>query len=152
MARSEAEWRPSAQDGGNDPARGRRPWARRGLPQLATYLVVGALNTLVGYGIFAGLLLAGLHYAVAALLSTILGVMFNFQTIGRIVFGSRDPSLIFRFVAVYGVTYLLNVGALRLLEARHLDVLLVQAVLVLPLAGVSFLLHQRFVFGQEVAP
>jgi putative flippase GtrA len=129
----------------------RSPWWRRGLAQAAVYLVVGAVNTAFGYSVFALLILVGLHYAVAALLSTILGVLFNFQTIGRIVFASRDPSRIFRFVAVYGITYLLNVGALRLLRAEHLDVLLVQAVLVLPLAGLSFLLHQRFVFREEVA-
>ena len=141
---------PAREGGGAIPGGPGRNRARR-FAQFATYLAVGALNTLVGYGTFAALLWTGLHYALAALLSTIVGVMFNFQTVGRIVFGSRDPSLIFRFVAVYGVTYLLNVGVLRLLEPRHPDVLLVQAVLVLPLAGVSFLLHQRFVFGQEVA-
>lgn len=126
------------------------PWVGRPLPQLAAFLAVGAVNTLVGYGMFAALLLTGLHYAVAAFLSTILGVAFNFQTIGRIVFGRKDPSLAFRFVAVYGATYLLNVGALRLLEVLRLPVLVVQAFLVLPLAVVAFLLHQRYVFGHEV--
>jgi membrane protein implicated in regulation of membrane protease activity len=43
------------------------------------------------------------------------------------------------------------VGVLRLLEAGRLPVLAVQAVLVLPLAGLSFLLHRRFVFAREVA-
>jgi len=124
---------------------------RRAKRQFATYLVVGVLNTAVGYGLFAVFLRAGLHYAVAALLSTILGVLFNFQTIGRIVFGSRDLSLIFRFIAVYGVTYFLNVGALRALEASRLDVLVVQALLLAPMAAVSFLLHQRFVFERGVA-
>jgi hypothetical protein len=54
-------------------------------------------------------------------------------------------------VAVYGITYLLNVGALRVLLESGLDVLAVQALLVLPLAAVSFLLNQRFVFEREVA-
>lgn len=116
--------------------------------QFVTYLLVGALNTLFGYSTFAVFLLLGLHYAVAALLSTILGVLFNFHTIGRLVFGKRDPSLIVRFLGVYGVTYLLNVGALRLLHAE-IEVLVAQAALVLPLAGVSFLMHQRLVFGRE---
>lgn len=112
---------------------------------------MGAVNTAFGYGTFAVLLLLGLHYALAALLSTALGVLFNFQTIGRVVFGSRDPTLLLRFVAVYGATYLLNVGVLRLLEASRVHVLVVQALLVLPLAWVSFALHRRFVFAREVA-
>ncbi len=124
---------------------------RRGAGRFAIYLLVGGLNTVAGYSMFAILLFLGLHYSVAVLLSTVLGVLFNFQTTGRIVFGSRDPSLVFRFVAVYGITYVLNVAALHVLQADRLNVLAVQAVLVLPLAAVSFLLHQRFVFGQEVA-
>lgn len=127
-----------------------QPAWRRGGAQLLVYLLVGGLNTVFGYTMFAVLLWTGLHYALAAFLSTILGILFNFQTIGRIVFASRDPSLIFRFVAVYGAVYLVNIGALRLLRADHVGVLLVQAILVLPLSGLSFLLHQRFVFRQEV--
>lgn len=123
---------------------------RRGRRQFAKFLAVGVLNTAVGYGIFAILLQLGLHYAVAAFLSTILGVLFNFQTIGGLVFGSRDPALIVRFFAVYGVTYLVNVGALRVLEATRLHVLASQALLLAPLAVLSFVLNQRFVFERAV--
>jgi putative flippase GtrA len=117
--------------------------------RFVTYLLVGALNTAFGYGSFAVLVLWGLHYAAAAALATVLGILFNFQTTGRIVFKSRDPSLLFRFMGVYGVTYVVNVGALRLLQGRA-DVLLVQAGLVLPMAALAFLLHQRFTFTPEV--
>ncbi len=120
------------------------------MPRFARFLVVGGVNTAFGYATFAVLLQVGLHYAVAAALSTGLGVLFNFQTIGRLVFGSRDPTLIFRFVGVYVATYLLNVGALRLLQGGALDVLHAQALLVLPLAGVSFVLHRGLVFGEKV--
>jgi putative flippase GtrA len=118
--------------------------------RFVTYLLVGGLNTVFGYGAFAVLFVAGLHYAAAAALATVLGVLFNFQTTGRIVFKSRDPSLLFRFVGVYGVMYVVNVGALRLLQGKA-EVLLVQACLVLPMAALSFVLHQRFTFGAEVA-
>jgi putative flippase GtrA len=129
------------------------PVASSGVPvrQFVTYLFVGGVNTAVGYGLFAVFLFAGLHYSVAALCSTVLGVLFNFQTIGRIVFGSRDPSLVFRFVAVYVVVYLMNVVALRVLEANRAGVLAVQAVLVLPLAALSFVLHRRFVFRRKAS-
>lgn len=115
------------------------------------FLLVGALNTAFGYGAFAALVLLGLHYSVAAFLSTVAGVLFNFQTTGRIVFKSRDPSLLHRFVAVYAVTYFVNVGALHLLQASRVGVLLVQAFLLLPMTALSYLLQQRFVFGREGA-
>jgi putative flippase GtrA len=124
---------------------------RRGKRQLMAFVLVGVLNTAFGYATFAVLLLAGLHYALAAALATILGILFNFQTTGRLVFGSSDPSLIFRFVAVYGVVYVLNVGALRLLQDTPVPVLAAQALLLPLMAGISFFLNQRFVFVREVA-
>lgn len=114
--------------------------------QFIRFLLVGVLNTAVGYGLFAAFTLLGLHYAVAAALSTVLGILWNFQTIGRLVFKSRDRSLIFRFTTVYVITYVLNVGALRVLLATGVHVLAVQAALVLPMAAVAFVLHRRFVF------
>jgi putative flippase GtrA len=116
--------------------------------QLVAFVLVGILNTAFGYAAFAVLLLAGLHYALAAALSTILGILFNFQTIGRLVFGSRDPSLIFRFVGVYGVVYVLNVGALRLFAETSIPTLAAQALLLPAMAAVSFVLNQRFVFAR----
>jgi putative flippase GtrA len=117
--------------------------------QFVRFLVVGALNTAFGYALFAAFVLVGLHYGLAAALSTVLGVLFNFQTIGRIVFESRDHSLVYRFAAVYGITYVLNVGILRALEGTHVHVLVIQAALVLPMAVVAFVLHRRFVFRRE---
>jgi putative flippase GtrA len=118
--------------------------------QFVRFLLVGVLNTAVGYALFAVFVLLGLHYGLAAALSTILGVLFNFQTIGRLVFERRDPSLIYRFATVYAVTYLLNVGILRALEGTRVHVLVVQAVLVLPVAVLAFVLHRRFVFRRAV--
>ncbi|MGB8931651.1 MAG: GtrA family protein [Anaeromyxobacteraceae bacterium] len=124
------------------------PGGRR---QFAAYLAVGVLNTAVGYSIFALLVFLGLHYTLAVLLSTVLGVAFNFQTIGRLVFGSNDPSLVFRFVGVYAVTYGLNVAGLRALQASHLGPYVAGALLLAPMAVVSFFLHRGFVFRREVA-
>jgi putative flippase GtrA len=117
--------------------------------QFVRFLVVGVLNTAVGYGLFAFFVILGLHYGIAAALSTVLGVLFNFHTIGRLVFESRDRSLLLRFAAVYATTYVLNVGALRALEATRQPVLVVQAGLAFPMAAVAFALHRRFVFHRE---
>lgn len=122
-----------------------------GLPALVRsrfirFLLVGVLNTAFGYACFALLLWAGLHYTLALLLATVVGVLFNFKTIGSLVFGSSDGSLIWRFIAVYVLIYTANVAALALLQALGLPALVAQSVLVLPVAGASFLLSRRFVF------
>jgi putative flippase GtrA len=113
------------------------------------FLFVAGLNTLVGYGIFAVLVLAGLHYSVAGAISTILGVLFNFKSYGLLVFNSHDNWKIFRFVAVYAVTYSVNLGLLWLAERNGISVLLAAAVTLLPMAFFSFLLNRALVYGDR---
>ena len=55
--------------------------------KFAKFLLVGVLNTLFGYFLYGSLILIGLNYKYAVLLATIIGVLFNFQTTGRLVFG-----------------------------------------------------------------
>jgi len=125
---------------------------RPGLAALARnrfvrFLLVGVLNTAFGYACFAALLWTGLHYSLALALATVAGVLFNFRTIGGLVFGSTDARLLARFVLVYLVVYTGNVAGLALLQAAGLNAFAGQAVLVLPAAIASFLLNRRFVFA-----
>ena len=55
--------------------------------KFARFLLVGVLNTLFSYFLYGTLILIGLDYKYAVLLVTILGVLFNFQTTGRLVLG-----------------------------------------------------------------
>ena len=120
----------------------RRLWAN----QFLRFLVVGAVNTAFGYSIFAVLILLHLHYTVAALLSTICGVLFNFKTTGVLVFKNKDNRLIFRFFGVYLITYLLSIGSLRVFEIAGIGSLVAAAIMILPVSFVGFLLMRKFVF------
>ena len=111
------------------------------------FLVVGVLNTAFGYLMYALLLRFGLHYTAALLLATIAGVLFNFRTTGRLVFGNRDNSLLWRFIGVYALQYLLSIGVLRLLHEAGLNDYLAGAVLMLPMAVLSFILNRALVFS-----
>jgi putative flippase GtrA len=113
------------------------------------FLLVGALNTAFGYALFAALVLFRLHYALAALVGQILGVLFNFGTTGSIVFGNRDPRLLVRFVAVYAVHYAAGVALLRLGLATGVPVLVTSAATTLPLAAFSFALQRLWVFPRH---
>jgi putative flippase GtrA len=110
------------------------------------FLLVGGINTIFGYGLFAFFIYVNLHYSVALLLSTILGVLFNFKTTGKLVFKSSDNRLIVRFFAVYGMVYVINVGLLKGFQWLGLNFYIAGAILVLPLSVLSFLLNRRFVF------
>jgi len=114
--------------------------------QLLRFLLVGGLNTVVGYGLFAGFIWAGLPYPLAIGLATVLGVLFNFQSVGRLVFGGAPMAQLGRFVAVYVLIYLLNVGSVALLLRSGLNVYIANAMVILPMALIAFVLQRRFVF------
>ena len=110
------------------------------------FLAVGALNALFGYGCFALLIFAGMHYSAAVLLATIAGALFNFKTTGRLVFGSSDNRRIFRFLAVYAVVYVMNVTLLKILLLAGLGPYAGGALLILPVALFAFILMKKLVF------
>lgn len=114
--------------------------------QFVRFLLVGFANTLFGYGIFSFLLWIGLHYSLAALFGTILGVIFNFKTTGTIVFDSHNNFLIVKFFGVYSVIYILNVICLYLFSLYQINAYIAGAILILPMAIVSFILNKKFVF------
>lgn len=108
--------------------------------------MVGGINALFGYSVFALFILLGLHYVLAALLATICGILFNFKTTGKLVFKNKDNRLIFRFFGVYLITYFLIVGLLKLFDMAGVAPLVAGAIIVLPMGVVSFLLMKKLVF------
>jgi putative flippase GtrA len=121
----------------------RAVWAVRFL----RFLVVGGINTLFGSGVFALFIWIGLHYTIAAFLTEICGILFNFKTTGTIVFGSKDNRLIFRFFAVYLSVYLLRIGFLKLFSLYGIGPLIAAAIIVLPMSLLAYLLQRKFVFN-----
>ena len=118
--------------------------------QFGRYIAVGILNTAVGFGVYSTLIFIGLHYAVASLLGTILGVLFNFFTTGRIVFRNSDNSRLLVFFMVYGIVYGFNLVGLTILDLLHVNLYLAGLVMVPPAAILAYILNRRFVFGGKM--
>lgn len=118
--------------------------------QFIRFLVIGALNTAFAYGLYALFIALGCHYALAVLLSTVIGTFFSFKTFGHFVFANPDNRLVFKFFAVYALCYALNVGILRLLTGAGMENLylagLISSALV---AMVSFFLNKFVVFKKR---
>jgi putative flippase GtrA len=108
---------------------------------------VGGVNTVFGYTVFAVFILLGLHYVLAALLGQICGILFNFKTTGTIVFRNKDNRLISRFFGVYLFTYLLTIGLLKVFDFYGIGSLVAGAIIILPIALLSFSLNRKFVFN-----
>lgn len=112
------------------------------------FLLVGALNTLFAYSLYALLLFLQLHYAMASLLSTVGGVLFNFKTTGTLVFKNRDNGLLIKFIAVYCVTYSVNVSFLKVFHYYNANMYYAGAIMVLPVALLSYTLMKKYVFEE----
>ncbi|QGM96997.1 hypothetical protein F7D14_05595 [Methylocystis parvus] len=80
-------------------------------------------------------------------ISWILGVLFNFRTTGRLVFGSSDPRLLMRFVGVYFGLFWINAAGLRALEWAGLAPALGALALTPFIAATSYALMRDFVFS-----
>lgn len=120
--------------------------------RLVRFLVIGAVNTAFSYVIYALLVLIGLHYSLATLISTILGIIFNFFTTGRIVFRNMDNRRIIRFILVYILTYLVNVLFLKgLVDGLSMDKLLAGALVTLPVALLSYYLNSIWTFRDSAS-
>jgi len=114
------------------------------------FLFVGGINTLFSYVIYALCVTIISRATLSLFISYVIGIMFNFQTTGRIVFKNSDNSLIYKFFGCYILTFLINRYALStLVDTMGLNKYLSQALLVFPIAMVSFLLLKNFVFKEK---
>ena len=115
-------------------------------PRFLRFLVVGVLNTGVGYALFAVMILGGSGPFAAAAGATALGALFNFQSIGGLVFRRRELRLLPRFLAVYVGQCGANIVMLAALGGIGLGPLLAQFLLLPFLATGTYLAMQSFVF------
>jgi len=119
--------------------------------QFTKFLYVGVLNTAFGYAAFAFFVFFGFNYIFAPLFSTVAGVLFNFKTIGCLVFGNKNNRLIFKFFGVYAIVYLCNVLALKAFAMAGLTNMYISGIiLVIPLALIGYGLNKKFVFQRRL--
>ena len=118
-------------------------------PEFIRFVLVAILNTLFGYGVYSILLLLGMHYSLAILCSTVIGVLFNFKTYGILVFKNTSNKLIFRFVLVYCVVYLCNTGGIALLKTFGISDYIAGALMLVPVGLLGFILNKIFVYSKK---
>ncbi len=87
------------------------------LLQLAKFLLVGVANTAVGLGSILLLMnVLGVHYVIANIIGYALGLTCSFFLNKFFTFRSRlfNPAEIVKFLLVFGVCYLLQLGTVTL--------------------------------------
>jgi putative flippase GtrA len=114
--------------------------------QVFRFVLVGLVNTLVGYSLYALFIYIGFGYGYALGMATILGILFNFHSIGKWVFGSNSYSLIIKFIIVYAVVFGLNLLLIECLIRLGFSAYVAGAGAIVPSAVISFILNKYFVF------
>ncbi len=111
------------------------------------FLFVGAINTLFGYSTYALFVALSFKPSHALLISYILSIFWNFKTTGSIVFRNKDNSLIFKFFLSYIFTFFVNKYSLEfLIEVLHINEYLAEAIVIPPVAVLSFIIFKTFIF------
>ena len=122
------------------------------LRRFALFLVVGSVNFVFYYSLFTFLHFLGLKPTPTVVIATIIAVLFNFATTGRVVFKSGNLRLLPRFIAVYVVQMGLNIVSLHELIALGVPVLIAEAVVIGVLAVLTFIALKLFVFKPGADP
>jgi putative flippase GtrA len=113
---------------------------------LLKFFLVGILNTIFGYAIFSIFIFIGLHYSLALLFSTILGILFNFKTIGKLVFNNNNNSLFLRFLFVYVLQYFLNIMSISLLSKFYNNLYITGFISTILVSIITYFLHKKIVY------
>ncbi|HZX99770.1 MAG TPA: GtrA family protein [Dermatophilaceae bacterium] len=124
--------------------------------QRVAFLIVGGINTVVGFLCFAGFLvvLGKQRYLVALVCAHVVAVLIAFVLYRFAVFRVRGHVLadLWRFETVYLSALAVNFVVLPVLvELAHLPVLLAQALIVLVTSVMSWVGHKHFSFRRPTS-
>ncbi len=114
--------------------------------QIVSFILVGVLNTIVGYALYAFFIFIGFHYILAVVASTILGVLFNFKTISKFVFETHNNRLIVKFFSVYLIVFIVNVALIKLFKVFGYNDYIAGLIALFPCAAISFILNKYYVY------
>lgn len=111
------------------------------------FLIAGGLNTAFSYALFSCLVYVGVDNNISVTICYIIGVVFNYKTIGSLAFKDKSKKSFINFLAIYVCSYFLNIIALDMLVNFGLSAYLAALIIAAPLAVVVFLLNKRYVFS-----
>lgn len=114
------------------------------------FILVGIINTAFSYALFAFFVFIGVHYTLAVLFATCIGVLFNFKTTGNIVFKNSNNKLIFKFISVYAVQYFINLGLIKIFLMLVHNTYIAGAIATVLCAFSAYLLNKNFVFKVKI--
>ena len=116
------------------------------LARVARFAGNGLFNTGLSYVLFFMMLAVGTSVFMALLLSAGAVTLLNFHSSRLLVFRSKQKGLMLRFTSVYVVMILFNYIVLLTLKACGVPSWLAQALVILPIAAISYVAQRNLVF------
>jgi len=117
------------------------------VPKVIRFLLVGGLNTLVGFVVFSlTIYLSNENVGISLAANIGVGVFFNYLSYGLAVFKCLDKRHFTKFVLAYGFLYLLNYVALQVMLDQHMNLYVAQFINLFYLAPISYFIFNRMVF------
>jgi len=114
------------------------------------FLIMGGLNTIFGYVVFASLSFLGVSNWASLLIGNLFGLVFNFLTHGHVVFRALSLNRIPRFIGVYAALYVVNLLLIGLIQGLiGWSAINAQALLLIPISVLSYMLMANFVFKKR---
>ena len=109
-------------------------------------MIVGLLNSIFGFLVFIIFAFTGLSTWKVLLISNLIGILFNFFTIGNFVFFEAKISQIPKFLISYIVIYLTYLGLITYLEPIFSSRIVAMGIIVVPIAILTYLIQRFFVY------
>lgn len=110
------------------------------------FLAVGGINTLFGFITYSALALSDLSTFIVLLISTLIGISFNFFTTGGLVFRDLSFHRIPRFIIVAIVIFLSNLELIECLSPFYVGRIEAMAIIIVPMTILNYFLLVWFVY------
>jgi putative flippase GtrA len=115
------------------------------------FLGVGGLNTLFGFAVYTLFALTELSTFMVLMVSTLAAITFNFFTTGGLVFRDLGLARVPRFLISYAVIFVINLKLIEWLSPMCGGRIWAMAIIVLPMALLSYFIQAWFVFGDKLS-
>lgn len=125
----------------------REIFANETVQRIVKFGLVGIVNTAFGYALFAALIYVGIAPQPALAIAFFVGVIWNYLTHARIVFGTEGFKRLPAYAVSYFLIYFMNRLGLAWLLGAGLHPLLAQALMLPIIAVISFFVISKALTG-----
>lgn len=114
--------------------------------QAIRFILIGIINTLFGYGLFSLFIFLRFNSSMAIFLSTLVGIVLNFNTLGHFVFNNTDKKLLIKFISSYLFLMLFNMTLEKSLHFIVSSNYFSGLLSIIITAGLSYAINKNLVF------